>query len=149
MNVCQVEECAKLACRRGWCEMHYTRWHRYGDPQVVAWAKAAGTATERFWPKVDRTGGPDDCWLWKARRLPSGYGMLRGDEGRDVYAHRFSWEIHSGQAIPDGWVICHKCDNPPCVNPAHLFLGTVLDNNRDCIAKGRSRWQRDRIKESP
>lgn len=71
------------------------------------------------------------CWLWTAGIVGKGYGHF--DSGR---AHRFSWERRYG-AIPNGLMVCHKCDTPSCVNPEHLFLGTALDNVRDCIQKGR------------
>ena len=88
---------------------------------------------ERFWPKVDKRG-PDECWPWVATRLPKGYGIL-GHRPRNFYAHRIAWELVYGE-IPDGLFVCHKCDNPPCCNPAHLFLGTNAENAKDAVHKG-------------
>ena len=85
----------------------------------------------RFWSKVDIT---DDCWEWTACKTSFGYGQL-GIDGIMTNAHRISWEISNGP-IPDGMVICHKCDNPGCVNPDHLFAGTHKDNIADCISRG-------------
>ena len=88
----------------------------------------------RFWAKVIKRN-PDECWPWTAART-GGYGYF-GLDGRLVYAHRLSWEWANGQRIPDGMWILHSCDNPPCVNPAHLSLGTQLDDVRDMDRKGR------------
>lgn len=79
-----------------------------------------------------------DCIEWAGNISPRGYGRLRLPGSRKTkYAHRVAWEKHNGLTIPDGMVICHSCDNRKCVNPAHLWLGTQGDNQRDCTAKGR------------
>jgi len=91
---------------------------------------------ERFWPKVQKSEG---CWLWTAYVDLNGYGEmhLKSEKGRCERAHRVSWMINRGP-IPEGMDVLHKCDNPPCVNPDHLFLGTQKDNVLDCIKKGRN-----------
>jgi len=96
-------------------------------------------ASERFNEKVDRSAGPDACWHWTGHRLPFGHGTFspgRRSGNRHGYAHRFAWEQANGP-IPEGLHVLHKCDNPPCVNPAHLFVGTHQDNMRDMVAKKR------------
>jgi hypothetical protein len=94
------------------------------------------TAEARFWRKVD-VRGPDECWEWTGSRLPFGYGQIVARYGHpSIKTHRFAYELANGP-IPDGLKVLHRCDNPPCCNPAHLFLGTLLDNRRDCLAKGR------------
>jgi hypothetical protein len=85
-----------------------------------------------FWSRVKRGSG---CWIWNGQ-IMDGYGFLHFDRKRK-YAHRMSWELHHG-AIPLRLVVCHECDNPPCVNPKHMFLGTNQDNVRDRFLKGRS-----------
>jgi hypothetical protein len=84
------------------------------------------------------------CWNWlgKSRSGRSrGYGRIKID-GKGVMAHRYSWELHNGRSIPEGMVVMHKCDNPGCVNPAHLSVGTHSDNNYDMYQKGRHKGGR-------
>jgi len=90
---------------------------------------------KRFWSRVEMSG-PDDCWNWVAGKTSAGYGHLRA-ERRWFYAHRVSYQLTFGE-IPDRAVICHRCDNPGCVNPSHLFAGSQLDNMEDRDRKGRS-----------
>lgn len=95
------------------------------------------SATERFWAKVDKQS-PEECWLWTASTYQNGYGQLGIEHGNHTSAHRFSYEIHYGK-IPNGRVVMHTCDNPRCVNPAHLKLGTQQDNVGDMHQKRRNR----------
>ena len=97
--------------------------------------KRWGDPVKRFWTGV-QIDDLVDCWLWMRRKNSEGYGNIRW-YGETWLTHRVAWNISRGE-IPQGMLVCHHCDNPPCVNPSHLFLGTDLDNARDKIAKGRS-----------
>ena len=74
-------------------------------------------AAARFWPKVDKSGGPDACWPWMGGKTQRGYGYFTAD-GHRTYAHIFSFELENGYSVPE---VRHTCDNPPCCNPAHLI----------------------------
>lgn len=93
------------------------------------------TLQERFWEKVD-VKEQDDCWEWKACKKSDGYGLFNISNKNEI-ASRVSWEIKYGK-IEKNLCVLHKCDNPLCVNPHHLFLGTHLDNMMDMCKKGRT-----------
>ena len=92
---------------------------------------------KRFWEKVDKKS-QEECWIWKAFKTKTGYGKIGVASGQAVSAHRVSWEIHNGK-IEEGKFVCHRCDNPSCVNPGHLFIGTRQDNVNDMVLKKRSK----------
>lgn len=129
---CSVTDCPRDAKARGLCGMHHRRWLTHGDATKVIHPR-------KFTSLADAIAGKhsvrqNGCWEW-TRGTRNGYGVV-SFQGSNVPAHRASWIAKNG-AIPSGLVVCHRCDNPPCVNPDHLFLGTSTDNNRDMLAKGR------------
>lgn len=96
---------------------------------------------ERFESKFQR-GNDSDCWIWKGSKCSKGYGHFSmrqsGVEIKTYSAHRISWAIENNSIIPEKMMICHTCDNPSCVNPNHLYLGTGFDNNKDTVNRGRA-----------
>lgn len=111
--------------------------------------KARTSLVLRFWEKVRKPTGfavLRGCWLWtgyqdKRRGRDCGYGQIQGGDKKLKKAHIVSWELHYGP-VPKGKLVLHKCDNPPCVRPDHLFLGNHQNNSDDMVAKGRARGAR-------
>lgn len=92
--------------------------------------------TERFWSRVEMSLMPNGCWLWRGQISQRGYGVVR-KSGKHQYAHRVSYELTNG-VMPREMRVCHRCDNPPCCRPSHLFLGTQEENIHDMRRKGRN-----------
>lgn len=113
---------------RGMCAKHYSRWINRTPKED---RPVAPRFADDFWTHVHKSH-EHGCWTWTAKTEPKGYGRWRS-----TLAHRESWRRASGD-IPGGLWVLHHCDNPPCVNPAHLYLGTVVENVRDMIERGRN-----------
>lgn len=134
MKICSVEGCGKKSNARGLCQGHYYRLRVHGHTGPTA--RTHGSLEERFWRRVIKA--ETGCWLWKGSATQAGYGTIRlgGVEKGVTLAHRLSYEMHHGDIAPGNFVM-HSCDNPRCVNPAHLRQGTPRDNMLDMMEKGR------------
>ena len=124
------------------CKYTYHNRTKRGLPLTGYISIYNGPADKRFWMRIDKNGpipkrcpelGP--CWLWKGKVDSNGYGQLQVNK-KTIRTNRFSYELHVGP-IPLGYEICHKCDNPSCANPVHLWADTHKNNMRDCWKKGR------------
>ena len=99
------------------------------------WRRITAMTPDIFWSLLRRGSEPDSCWTWPRSCVTDGYGAIQV-RGRRWQTHRYAWTLINGP-IPAGKEICHRCDNPPCCRPDHLFAATHADNNRDCQRKER------------
>lgn len=133
---CSVKDCNDKYLCKSFCNKHYLRFMKHGDPLVLlSTSKKVIPSEVRFWKYVIKGKKPEDCWRWTGSKMVFGYGKFYGNK-KYIPSHRYSYELHIG-LIPDGLLVCHKCDNPECSNPLHLFLGTYQDNMDDKVSKGR------------
>jgi hypothetical protein len=101
----------------------------------VRWAATETLMASSFWSRVDDSSGPNQCWPWIGRKLPNGYGRLKF-RNKYIGANRMAFALSHNSELGE-MLVCHRCDNPVCCNPSHLFLGTHQDNMDDMVAKGR------------
>lgn len=126
-KTCSAADCDSTHEARGWCNKHYLKWKRYGDPLHSVNAQTPEEFEARFWAKVEKT---ETCWNWTGTRTAEGYGqVLRGTNDR-VYAHRYSYEL-SVAPLWDDMQVDHRCHNRLCVNPEHLRAVTQKQNNEN------------------
>lgn len=126
------------AGRRDLCECGAVKLKKSANCRACQQPRKPRPIADRLWSKVDRSGGPAACWPYIGARMHNGYGWmgLGGRSDGNTGAHRVAWTVTYGP-IADGLYVLHRCDNRPCCNPAHLWLGTQGDNLRDMAAKGR------------
>lgn len=136
MKQCSIDGCERKHLARGWCSAHYRRWQLYGDPNEMKQQQHHGLSLmDRLMVWCSKSAG---CWEWTGFRDSKGYGRINiGDT--PALAHRVSWEVFRSP-IPDGMYVLHRCDNPSCMRPEHLFLGDQQMNMDDKMSKKRHRY---------
>ena len=135
MKTCSADDCQREVRARGLCTKHYQRARAHGTPEATN--RSHAPLLERLWRRID-VREPNDCWPWTGSTVRGGYGSIQlgGAGSKGSVAHRALW-IELNGPIPDGLVLMHRCDNPPCCNPRHLRLGTPKENTLDMMTKGR------------
>ncbi len=138
-GICLAEGCDRVVTKHGgfgYCSKHYQRFKKHGDPNRADWKKLEG---ENFEEKLKLNSIEDEngCWIWQGAQNKSGYGSVNIGGGKTAQAHRLAFKLWCGE-LPDEFFVCHHCDQPLCVNPNHLFLGTNQDNIDDKMYKGRA-----------
>jgi len=128
----------------GFCQMHSLRYEKYGDPMKVTKLRTKTPNELHSKLLAGRKILGDGCWEWQKSLSGRGYGQITY-RGRTIGTHRAAAHVFLGLDLESGLITCHKCDNPPCFNPDHLFIGTSKENAQDREAKGRGgAWKRSR-----
>ncbi len=140
MKICQIKECENPVLAVGLCNKHWRRNKLFGSPCVTKWTPALLSGmpiAERMRRQTKRM--ESGCLEWTGGVDLDGYGRVSGVIDGIAYqrAHRIAWVLFHGKPIPKGMVVCHSCDNPRCVDPKHLWIGSVSENHQDMINKKR------------
>jgi hypothetical protein len=137
MKLCSFEGCGKKAFCKGLCAAHYQQQRAGKELKPLQTQYHGYSETNRFMRRVDMRG-KYECWPWTgSRRVAGWYGQWKAGDGSPEQTHRAAWRLFVGP-IPEGGRILHRCDNPICVNPDHLFLGSQADNVKDMWVKNRA-----------
>lgn len=143
MAICESSTTSQVTQTCEFCGRPRAPRARFCSPSCGNRGRKRPSRAERFWSKVD-IKGPDECWPWKGYRQKSGHCHFTWTATHTtaviIGAHRAAWILTYGEELSfRSMLVCHKCDNPPCVNPSHLFVGTQTDNMQDALKKGRLR----------
>ena len=134
---CSVENCDNKMKARGWCQAHYSRWQKHGDPRLGgSRRRPGGMSIEEILDMYVIRGAPNECWEWTGRTV-HGYGWFTHAGGIHG-AHRVSIALALSVTLDSDDHVMHSCDNPPCCNPSHLSVGTAVLNVADMVEKGRA-----------
>lgn len=137
---CSIGGCIRPSRKRGWCETHYSRWRKTGV--VGGDIKPAPPHGLTHYEVIVFHGcdvTPSGCWEYRGPRFAKGYAQVKAEGSNPRLGHRIVWEQFHGE-IPEDLVVRHRCDNPPCINPFHLLIGTQQDNVDDRERRGRGRY---------
>ena len=137
---CTIDGCENPLLWSGLCRKHLARRERHGDPNTIMRRPSELSPEESLrwsgWDEVEKIAKLGPCWEWRGTIGTNGYGEISFGDTK-TRPHRVAFEVWNGP-IPEGYLVRHKCDNPPCINPAHLELGTDADNSRDKVTRGRA-----------